>query len=64
MNSPQDKFHDLRPDPNTLKSVKDERLVMTLQCIAVGSMLVLAMAKAAHVIRELFRHNERNGRSK
>jgi len=64
MSSPQDKFHDLRPDPNMLKSVKDERLVMTLQFIAVGSMLVLALAKASHVIRDLFRHTEHHGRSK
>jgi hypothetical protein len=64
MNSPQDKFHDLRPDPNVLKSVKGERLAMTLQCIAVGSMLVLAMAKASHVIRDLFHRSEHHGRSK
>jgi len=64
MTSPHDKFHDLHPDRDALKSIKNERLAMTLQCIAVGSMLVLAVAKASHIIRDLFGHTERRGRSK
>lgn len=64
MTTPREKFHDLHPDRDLLKSVKDERLAITLQCIAVGSMLVLAMAKASHVIKDLFSRTDRQGRSR
>ena len=43
---------------------KNERLAITLQCVAIGSMIVMAAASAAHVIKDLFRSNERHGRSK
>lgn len=59
-----EKYHDLHPDRDLLKGVKNERLALTLQCIAVGSMLVLAMAKASHVIKDLFANPDRHGRSK
>jgi hypothetical protein len=43
---------------------KNERLAMTLQCVAIGSMIVMAAASAAHVIKDLFRSTEHRGRSK
>ena len=43
---------------------QDKRLAMTLQCVAIGSMIVMAAASAAHVIKDLFRSSEHHGRSK
>ena len=43
---------------------KNERLAMTLQCVAIGSMIVMAAASAAHIIKDLFRNTERHDRSK
>ena len=63
MPAPHEEFHGLGPDRDSLKTVKNERLSMILQTIAVGSMLVLAMAKATHVIKDLL-HSDRHGRSK
>ncbi len=43
---------------------KNERLAMTLQCVAIGSMIVMAAASVAHVVKDLFRATERHDRSK
>ncbi len=43
---------------------KNERLAMTLQCVAIGSMIVMAAASAAHIIKDLFKNSDRHGRSR
>jgi hypothetical protein len=43
---------------------KNERLAMTLQCVAIGSMIVMAAASAAHLFKDLFRNSDHHGRSK
>ena len=43
---------------------KNQRLAMTLQCVAIGSMIVMAAASAAHVFKDLFHHSDHHGRSK
>jgi hypothetical protein len=46
------------------KNCKNERLAITLQCVAIGSMIVMAAASTAHLIKDLFRHSERHDRSR
>ena len=46
------------------KNCNNERLAMTLQFVAIGSMIVMATASAAHLIKDLFRNSERHDRSK
>ena len=46
------------------KNCNNERLAVTLQCVAIGSMIVMAAASATHVIKDLFRSSEHHGRSK
>jgi hypothetical protein len=41
-----------------------ERLAMTLQYVAIGSMIILAGASVAQFMKELFGHSEHHGRSK
>ncbi len=36
---------------------------MTLQYVAIGSMIIMAGAAAANLMKELFGHTERRGRS-
>lgn len=43
---------------------KNERLAMTLQCVAIGSMIIMAAASAAHIFKDLFRNSDHHGRSK
>ena len=43
---------------------KNGSLAITLQCVAVGSMVVLATAKAAHLAKDLFGHTDHHGRSR
>ena len=43
---------------------KNERLAITLQCVAIGSMFIMAAATAAHAIKDLLRKDDRHGRSK
>ena len=58
-------LHDLGPQAQTMaNNCKNERLAMTLQMVAVGSMIIMAGAAGAHLLKELFRHNEQHGRSK
>lgn len=44
------------------KDSPNERLAITLQCVAIGSMIVMATTSAAHLIRDLFRHSDHRGR--
>jgi len=58
-------FRDLGPQAQMMaKNCNNERLAMTLQCVAIGSMIIMAGAAAAHLMKELFEHTERRGRSK
>lgn len=60
--------HDLRDlghDAQRMaKDCKNERLAMTLQTVAVGSMLIMSVAAAVHLIKELFRKREPHGMPK
>ena len=44
------------------KEGANERLAITLQCVAIGSMIVTATTSAAHLIRDLFRQSDQRGR--
>ncbi len=58
-------FRDLGPQAQMMaKNCGNERLAMTLQCVAIGSMIIMAGAAAAHLLKELFGHTERRGRSR
>jgi hypothetical protein len=58
-------LRDLGPQAQQMaKNCKNERLAMTLQCVAIGSMIVMATATAAHLIKDLLRNTEHHGRSK
>jgi hypothetical protein len=36
---------------------------MTLQCVAIGSMIVMAAATTVHVLKDLLRNTDHRGRS-
>ena len=58
-------LRDLGPQAQQMaKNCNNERLAMTLQCVAIGSMIVMATATTAHLIKDLFRNTEHHGRSK
>jgi hypothetical protein len=58
-------FRDLGPQAQVLaKNCNNERMAMTLQYVAIGSMIIMAGAAAAHLMKEMFGHNEHHGRSK
>jgi hypothetical protein len=58
-------FRDLGPQALMMaKSCNNERLAMTLQCVAIGSMIIMAGAAATHLLKELFGHTDRNSRSR
>jgi hypothetical protein len=45
------------------RDCKNERLAMILQSVAIGSMIIMAGAAAAHLLKDLFAHTEQ-GRSR
>jgi hypothetical protein len=58
-------LRDLGPQAQQLaKHCNNERLAITLQCVAVGSMIVMATTAAANLIKDLLRNTETYGRSK
>ena len=58
-------FRDLGPQAQMMaKNCNNERMAMTLQYVAIGSMIIMAGAAAAHLMKELFGHTEHHGRSK
>jgi hypothetical protein len=58
-------LHDLGPHAQMMaKNCKNERMAMTLQYVAIGSMIIMAGAAAAHLMKEMFGHTEHRGRSK
>jgi hypothetical protein len=55
---------DLGPQAQHMaKNCNNERMAMTLQCVAIGSMIIMAGAAAAHLIKQIFGHTEHRGRS-
>jgi hypothetical protein len=46
------------------KNCNNERLAMTMQYVAIGSMIIMAGAAAAHVMKDLFRNTEHHDRSR
>ena len=62
---PTYQLHDLgREAQNMAKNCPNERLAMTLQFVAIDSMIIMAGAAAAHLMKDLFGHSERQGRAK
>jgi hypothetical protein len=58
-------LRDLGPQAQHMaKNCNNERLAMTLQYVAIGSMIIMATATAAHIFKDLLRDTERHGRSK
>jgi hypothetical protein len=58
-------IRDLGPQAQMLaRNCKNERMAMTLQYVAIGSMIIMAGAAAAHLMKEMFGHTSHHGRSK
>ena len=58
-------FRDLGSQAQMMaKYVSNERMAMTLQYVAIGSMIIMTGAAAAHLMKEMFGHTEHHGRSK
>jgi hypothetical protein len=58
-------FRDLGPQAQMLaRNCNNERMAMTLQYVAIGSMIIMAGAAAAHLMKEMFGRTEHHGRSK
>ena len=58
-------LHDLGPQAQMMaKNCTNERMAMTLQFVAIGSMIIMAGAAAAHLMKDLFGHTEHQGRAK
>ncbi len=58
-------LHDLGPQAQRMaKDCTNQRLAMTLQYVAIGSMIIMAGAAAAQLLKDLFGHTEHHGRSK
>jgi hypothetical protein len=57
-------LHDLGPMAQRMaKDCNNERLAITLQYVAIGSMIIMAGAAAAHLIKDLCRNSDHHGRS-
>lgn len=64
MTVPSYYLHDLGPQAQTMaNNCNNARLAMTLQYVAIGSMIIMAGAAAAHLMKEMFGHTEHHGRS-
>ena len=58
-------LHNLGPQAQTMaKNCNNERMAMTLQYVAIGSMIIMAGAAAAHILKDMFGHSEHHGRSR
>jgi hypothetical protein len=61
---PTYQLHDLGLQAQGMaRDCRNERLAMTLQTVAIGSMIIMAGAAAAHLLKDLFGHSE-HGRSR
>jgi hypothetical protein len=57
-------LHDLGSQAQMMaRNCNNERMAMTLQYVAIGSMIIMAGAAAAHLMKEMFAHTEHHGRS-
>jgi hypothetical protein len=58
------KLQDLGPQAQQMsRNCTNERLAMVLQCVAIGSMIIMAGAAASQVLRDAFgRHDDRHRR--
>lgn len=58
-------LRDLGPQAQQMaRNCANERLAMTLQCVAIGSMIVMAGATVAQIITDLVHIPDRHGRSR
>jgi hypothetical protein len=58
-------LQDLGPQAQSMaKNCTNERIAMTLQMVAVGSMIIMASAAGAHLLKDLFGRDEQHGRSR
>lgn len=58
-------LRDLGPEAQKMaRNCGNEKLAMTMQFVAIGSMIVMATAAAAHLVKDLFGHSDHHGRSK
>jgi hypothetical protein len=65
MNVPIYHLRHLSPQAQRMaRDCTNERLAMTLQYVAIGSMIVMAGASATRLIKDLCGHSEHHGRSK
>ena len=46
------------------RDCKNERLALILQSVAIGSMIIMTGAAAAHILKDLFGHAGRQDRSR
>ena len=58
-------LHDLGSEAQMMaRNCNNERLAMVMQYVALGSMIIMAGAAAAHIMKDLIEHSERHGRSR
>ena len=57
-------LRELGPQAQQMAKNCNERLAMTLQYVAIGSMILMATATAAHLFKDLLRNSDHHGRSK
>jgi DMSO/TMAO reductase YedYZ heme-binding membrane subunit len=46
------------------RNTTNERMAMTLQMVAVGSMIIMAAATSVHLMKEMFGHTDHRDRSR
>jgi hypothetical protein len=65
MTVPVYNLHDLGPQALRMaQDCKNKRLAMTMEYLAVGSIIIMAGAAAAHLMKDLFGRSESQGRSR
>jgi hypothetical protein len=58
-------LRDLGPEAQRMAGdCKNERLAMTMQCVALGSLIIMSGAAATRLMKEMFRDTEHHGRSR
>ena len=58
-------LRDLGPQAQMMaRNCNNERLAMTHQYVAIGSMVIMAGASATNLLKELFTHTERQDKSR
>ena len=58
-------LRDLGPQAQRMaRDCKNERLAITMQYVALGSMIIMAGAAGVHLMKEMFSHTEHHVRSK